>query len=233
MSIIIADCRWQTSTLHIDIRAPPPVLSTSLWIIKLMSKFSCFVWHLHQCNWNCIFVGTTNSKPPGPISMIDQSKKLSRSQVQLITLCFGGAQLRWAFYQPRQVARIWCKKTNFLSWSDTFWVFHNKFYCLDSHTEHRWRWSKAAHCIMEFAKYKSLCMMRCLWQIYMSPGRWVEISERVVKWAEWPGSGTFQYIMVFIVWWALWICRMIMWIWHNGHMDSEQWLGQEEPLHCV
>jgi hypothetical protein len=35
MSVIIADRRWQTSTLHIDIRASPPVLSMSLWIIKL------------------------------------------------------------------------------------------------------------------------------------------------------------------------------------------------------
>jgi hypothetical protein len=29
---------------------------------------------------------TTNSKPPGPISMIDQSEILSRSQVQFITM---------------------------------------------------------------------------------------------------------------------------------------------------
>jgi hypothetical protein len=31
-------------------------------------------------------LGTTNSKPPGPIIMIDQSEILSRSQVQFITL---------------------------------------------------------------------------------------------------------------------------------------------------
>jgi len=37
-------------------------------------------------------VGTTNSKPPGPIIMIDQSKILSRNRVQFITLFFGGAQ---------------------------------------------------------------------------------------------------------------------------------------------
>jgi hypothetical protein len=33
--------------------------------------------------------GTTNSKPPGPIIMIDQSEIL----IQFITLVFGGAQL--------------------------------------------------------------------------------------------------------------------------------------------
>jgi len=38
-------------------------------------------------------VGTTNSKPAGPIIMIDQSEILSRHQVQFITLFFGGAQL--------------------------------------------------------------------------------------------------------------------------------------------
>jgi hypothetical protein len=38
-------------------------------------------------------MGTTNSKPPGPIITIDQSEILSRSHVQFITLFFGGAQL--------------------------------------------------------------------------------------------------------------------------------------------
>jgi hypothetical protein len=27
-------------------------------------------------------------------------------------------------------------------YTSTFWLFHNKFYCLESHTEHRWRCSK-------------------------------------------------------------------------------------------
>jgi len=35
-----------------------------------------------------MYVGTTNSKPPGPIIMINQSEILSRSQVQFITLFF-------------------------------------------------------------------------------------------------------------------------------------------------
>jgi len=59
--------------------------------------------------------GITNSKPSGPIIMIDQLKILSLSQVQFITLVFGGAQLRCAFYQAGQAARIWCEKNNFLS----------------------------------------------------------------------------------------------------------------------
>jgi hypothetical protein len=42
--------------------------------------------------------GTTNSKPPGPIIVIDESEILSRSQVQVITLFLGGEQLCCAFY---------------------------------------------------------------------------------------------------------------------------------------
>jgi hypothetical protein len=43
--------------------------------------------------------------------MIDQSKILSRSQVQFfITLFFGGAQLCCAFYQAQQAARIDAEK---------------------------------------------------------------------------------------------------------------------------
>jgi len=59
--------------------------------------------------------GTTNSKPPGPIIVIDQSEILSRSHAQFITLSLGGGQLCCAIYQPLQAARIWCRKTNFLS----------------------------------------------------------------------------------------------------------------------
>jgi hypothetical protein len=61
-------------------------------------------------------MGTTNSKLPGPIIMIDRSEILSRSQVQIISFFFQGTHttvLR-AFYQPQQGARIWRWKTNFL-----------------------------------------------------------------------------------------------------------------------
>jgi len=68
-------------------------------------------------------MGTTNSKPPQPIIMIDQSKILSRSQVQFfITLFLGGAQLCSAFYQAQQAAWIdaekpisWAKPAHFLT----------------------------------------------------------------------------------------------------------------------
>jgi hypothetical protein len=38
--------------------------------------------------------------------MIDQSEILGNSQVQFITLFFGGLQLYCAIYQPRQAAQI-------------------------------------------------------------------------------------------------------------------------------
>jgi hypothetical protein len=50
--------------------------------------------------------GTTNSKPPGPIIIIDQSEILSRSQVQFTTFFFGGAQLCCAFYQPASCTNL-------------------------------------------------------------------------------------------------------------------------------
>jgi hypothetical protein len=46
---------------------------------------------------------------------LDQSEILIRSQVQFIALFFGGAKLCCAIYHPRQGARIWSRKTNFLS----------------------------------------------------------------------------------------------------------------------
>jgi hypothetical protein len=48
--------------------------------------------------------------PPRPIIMINQSEILSHSQVQFITLFFGGAQLCCAFHQPWRPAQIWCRK---------------------------------------------------------------------------------------------------------------------------
>jgi hypothetical protein len=69
-------------------------------VVTLDNKIKCLSLALlffgnptNNWNWNCIYMGTTNSKPPGPIIMIDQSKVLSRRQVQFITLFFGGAQL--------------------------------------------------------------------------------------------------------------------------------------------
>jgi hypothetical protein len=59
---------------------------------------------------------TINTKPPGPIIVIDQREILSRNQVQFSTHFLGGAQLCCAFHnQPPQAAQIWCRKANFLS----------------------------------------------------------------------------------------------------------------------
>jgi hypothetical protein len=78
-----------------------------------MSMFSVFFQATPPeapCTWE-----TTNSKPPGPIIMINQLEILSRRQVQFIALVFAVAELCCTFYQPRQGGRIWCGKTNFLS----------------------------------------------------------------------------------------------------------------------
>jgi hypothetical protein len=81
-----------------------------------MSKFSCVFLDNHTnktetgTTYTC---GITNSKPPGPIIIIDELEILSLNQVQFITLLFGGAQLCFAFYQPGQTVRIW--SGNFLS----------------------------------------------------------------------------------------------------------------------
>jgi len=73
-----------------------------------MSKFSCFFSGNPTnktetaCTW-----GSTNSKPSGPISMIDQLEILSLSQVQFmvqfIKLVFGVAQLSYAIYSHGKV----------------------------------------------------------------------------------------------------------------------------------
>jgi hypothetical protein len=138
-----------------------------------MSTFSCFVFGNPTNETGTANTwGTTNSKPHGPITVIDQSEIPSCSQVQFITLFSGGAQLCCAFHQPRQPARIWCKKTNFLSHTGTFWLFCNKFYCLESHAEHSWRWSKEMMLIkscLDSISWDSLWLNQklCLiWELY-------------------------------------------------------------------
>jgi hypothetical protein len=83
-----------------------------------MSKVSCFPFGnpTNKTQTGTAYTwGSTNSKPPGPIIVIDQSEILSRSHVQFITLSLGGAQLCCAIYQPLQAARIWCRKP--ISWA--------------------------------------------------------------------------------------------------------------------
>jgi hypothetical protein len=57
-------------------------------------------------------MGTTNSKPPGPIIMIDQSEILSRGQVQFIALFFGSVA---PFTSHGKLHGFGAEKTNFLS----------------------------------------------------------------------------------------------------------------------
>jgi hypothetical protein len=59
-----------------------------------MSKFSCFSFGNPTNKIETAYTwGTTNSKPRGPIVMFDELEILSLSQVQFITLIFGGAVL--------------------------------------------------------------------------------------------------------------------------------------------
>ncbi len=95
-------------------------LSMSLWITKIKCLSLAVFLLATPTNKTVTGIAYTwglliANQPPGLIIMIDQSEILSRSQVQFITLFFGGAQLCCAFFQPQQAARIWCRKTNFLS----------------------------------------------------------------------------------------------------------------------
>jgi hypothetical protein len=74
-----------------------------------MSKFSLFFGN----PTNKTATRTANSKPPGPIIMIDQSEIPSCSQVQFITLFFGGAQLYCAILPPTASCTNLVKKNQF------------------------------------------------------------------------------------------------------------------------
>ncbi len=82
-------------------------------------------------------MGTTNSKPPGPIITINQSEILSCSHVQFITLFFGGAELCWAsctnLVQKNQFLEL---NQHILTFSFTFWSHILR-------TTNRWRCSNS------------------------------------------------------------------------------------------
>jgi hypothetical protein len=109
-----------------------------------MSKFSCFSFGNPT---NKIVTRTAYTWGLLIANHLDQSlwstneKYWAAIRSNLVQSFLGGAQLCCTFHQSRQVARLWCKITNFLSWTGTFWLFNNKFYFLESHTEHRWRGS--------------------------------------------------------------------------------------------
>jgi hypothetical protein len=94
------------------LRTSPQVLSMSLWIIKL-NVLSLPFFFLFGNPTNKTLTGTayTSIKPPGPITVINQSENTeSQSGPIYYTLFFGGAQLCCTIYLPRQGARIWCRK---------------------------------------------------------------------------------------------------------------------------
>jgi hypothetical protein len=78
---------------QLGVRSSPSVLSMWPTKIFLTSKFHylLFFCNPHPSNWTRgvqIYVGTTDSKPPGLIIMIDQSKTGISSQIVFITLFF-------------------------------------------------------------------------------------------------------------------------------------------------
>jgi len=83
-------------------------------------------------------VGITNSKPPGPIIVIGESKTGSSSQIVFITLFLADAQLCCAFYQPQQTKQICRRKTIFLSKTGICLPFLHMIVMCRSHTENRW-----------------------------------------------------------------------------------------------
>ncbi len=69
--------------------------------------------------------------------MIDQSEILSRSQVQFTTLFFLEVKTCVVpFTSHGKLHEFGAEKS--ISWSKMA-NFLNEFYCLESHTEHRWR----------------------------------------------------------------------------------------------
>jgi hypothetical protein len=78
-----------------------------------MSKFSWFFFGNppNKTETGTVYTwGTTDSKPPGPIIVIDQSQILSHSQVQFITLLLGGGQLCSAFTSHGKVYKFGAEK---------------------------------------------------------------------------------------------------------------------------
>jgi len=83
--------------------------------------------------------GTTNNKPPGPISTMGQSETLNSSQVLFITLflCRCTASLLGLLQATAHGAIILSEAKPVY-----FSVLFIQFQCAWSHTQHRWRCSK-------------------------------------------------------------------------------------------
>ncbi len=98
----------------------------------LTSKFSDLLFRkltYKTQRGDCKQVGTTNSKPPGSIIMIGQSKTGSRNQIMFITLFSSRcAEHCCAFYQPQQKTDQICRgKTILLSQTGTCLLYFIRF----------------------------------------------------------------------------------------------------------
>ncbi len=72
-------------------------------------------------NLNPNRLGSTNSEPPGPIIMMNQSQTLTSSQIVFITSFCAGVQRCCAFHQPQQTPRLcWAKPACFHFSSSNF-----------------------------------------------------------------------------------------------------------------
>jgi hypothetical protein len=128
-------------------------ITTAKWtstqcVVTLDNKIKCLSFAVFSFGnpTNKIVTGTAytrgllNSKPPGPIIMIDQSEILSRQSglihyTVFILRCIIALRLLPATATCTNVVQ---KKTNFLRQTGTFWHFPDKLYFLESHTERRW-----------------------------------------------------------------------------------------------
>ncbi len=76
----------------------------------------------------CRYVGTTNSKPPGLITMFGQSKTGDIHQIIFIALfSIACAQLSWAFYRPHETEHMCRRQTIFPSQTRICWLLFIRF----------------------------------------------------------------------------------------------------------
>jgi hypothetical protein len=92
-----------------------------------------------------MYVGTTNSKPPGPIIMHDQndqSEILSDSHVQFSTFFFRCTTVLRLLQATGKLHEFGAEKPISGAKLARFDSLTDKFYCLESHIEHGWKCSK-------------------------------------------------------------------------------------------
>ncbi len=122
---------------------------------------------------------TTNSKPPGPIIMMTQSKTLSSSQVQFIILFL----CRCTTTTQTELCYIMLSQNHFPEPNRRVLTFlhHPKMYCAGfAYTEHRWRCSNKGNAcnVGEGPGHEHSCVLR-------AKGRGIDSSECFLRgWGE-------------------------------------------------